>query len=118
MRENRVALREILEDLFLGKTLDEWKQLLDQSGLPYAPVQNLQEVINDPQAKENDFFVSYDHPTYGRIGGVTNPIKLTSKQDTVRMPAAEFSQHTEEVLIEYGYTWEDIVQFKDQGIIA
>jgi len=118
MRENRTPLRVILEDLFLGKTLDEWKQLLDQSGLPWAPVQNLQEVINDPQAKENDFFVSYDHPTYGRIGGVTNPIKLTNKQDTVRMPAAEFSQHTEEVLIEYGYTWEDIVQFKDQGIIA
>jgi len=34
------------------------------------------------------------------------------------MPAAEFNQHTEAVLIEYGYTWEDIVEFKDKGIIA
>jgi len=36
----------------------------------------------------------------------------------VRKPAPEFGQHTEEILLEYGYTWEDITQFKEQGIIA
>jgi crotonobetainyl-CoA:carnitine CoA-transferase CaiB-like acyl-CoA transferase len=34
------------------------------------------------------------------------------------MPAPEFGQHTEEVLLEYGYSWEDIEQFKQQRIIA
>jgi crotonobetainyl-CoA:carnitine CoA-transferase CaiB-like acyl-CoA transferase len=34
------------------------------------------------------------------------------------MPAPEFGQHTEEVLLEYGYTWEDIVNFKEEGTIA
>lgn len=34
------------------------------------------------------------------------------------MPAPEFGQHTEEILLEYGYTWEDIARFKQEGIIA
>jgi len=34
------------------------------------------------------------------------------------MPAPEFGQHTEEVLLEYGYSWEDIARFKDEGAIA
>ena len=63
-------------------------------------------------------FVAFDHPTYGRIEVIANPINLSKTPATIRMPAPEFSQHTEEVLLEYGYTWEDIEQFKQQGIIA
>jgi len=114
--ENHAALHHILEEVFLTKTLDEWKSRL--RGIPFAPFQNFLEVINDPQARANDFFVSFDHPTYGRIEVVANPIKLSKTPATIRMPAPEFGQHTEEVLLEYGYTWEDIAQFKAQGVIA
>jgi len=116
--ENHVALFHILEEVFLSKTLGEWKIRLDNAGLPWAPVQNLPEVTADPQARANDFFVSYDHPTYGRIEVVANPIKLSKAPSKVRMPAPELGQHTEEVLLEYGYTWEDIARFKEQGVIA
>jgi crotonobetainyl-CoA:carnitine CoA-transferase CaiB-like acyl-CoA transferase len=34
-----------------------------------------------------------------------------------RMPAPELGQHTEEVLLEYGFKPEDIVRLKEQGII-
>lgn len=118
MKENNVALMEILDELFLSKTLDEWIPIINEAGVPWSPVQNLLEVINDPQARANDFFVSYDHPAYGRIEGVANPIRIGKNPNKVRMPGPEFSQHTEEVLLEHGYTREDIVRFKDQGIIA
>ncbi len=91
---------------------------LTEAGLPWASVQSLPEVISDPQARANDFFAAYDHPTYGRIEIVANPIKLSKTPATVRMPAPEFGQHTEEVLLEHGYTWEDIEQFKEEGVIA
>lgn len=116
--ENHVALFNIVEEAFLTKTLEEWKVRLTEAGLPWAPIQSLPEVISDPQARANDFFAAYDHPTYGRIEIVANPIKLSKTPATVRMPAPEFGQHTEEVLLEYGYTWEDIEQFKEQGVIA
>ncbi len=115
-RENHLELYHILKEAFLSKTLDEWKPRL--GGIPVSPYQNLAEVVNDPQARENDFFVPFDHPTYGRIEVIANPVNLSETPATVRMPAPEFSQHTEEVLLELGYTWEDIARFKQQGIIA
>ena len=114
--ENREILYPILDEIFMSKTLDEWKPLLE--GIPYAPHQSVLEAINDPVARANEYFVAYDHPNYGRIEALANPVKLSKTPATVRMPAPEFSQHTEEVLLEYGYTWEDIAQFKEKGIIA
>jgi len=118
MTENSAALLHILEEVFRSKTLDEWRPRLSAAGFPWSPVQSFPEVINDPQARANDFFISYDHPAYGRMEGVANPVKLSKCPETVRMPAPEFGQHTEEVLLELGYTWEDIEQFKQQGVIA
>jgi crotonobetainyl-CoA:carnitine CoA-transferase CaiB-like acyl-CoA transferase len=115
--ENHVALLRILDEVFLSKTLDEWKPRLNEAGVPWSPVQTLQELVNDPQARANDFFVPLDHPTYGHIEVVANPIKLSKTPTTVRM-APEFGQHTEEVLLENGYTWDDIEQFKQGKVIA
>ena len=114
--ENREVLYPILDEVFLSKTLEEWKSRL--AGIPFALIQNLVEVINDPEARANHYFVPIDHPTYGRIEVVANPINLSETPATLRMSAPEFGQHTEEVLLELGYTWEDIVQLKEQRIIA
>jgi crotonobetainyl-CoA:carnitine CoA-transferase CaiB-like acyl-CoA transferase len=114
--ENRADLVHILDEVFLTRTLEEWKPRLQ--GIPFAPIQTLVEIINDAQVRANDTFVPFEHPTYGHIEVVANPVKLSQTPATLRMPAPEFGQHTEEVLLEYGYSWEDIEQFKQQRIIA
>ncbi len=116
--ENHAILFDILEEAFLSKTLDEWKVRLNEAGLPWALIQNLPEVISDPQARANDFFVPLEHPTYGRIEVVANPIKLSKAPANVVKPAPELGQHTEEILLENGYTREDIARFREQGVIA
>jgi len=118
MTENSVTLLYILEEVFKGRTLDEWRPCLNAAGLPWSPIQSFPEVINDPQARANGFFVSYEHPAYGRIEGVANPVKMSKNPEVVRMPAPEFGQHTEEILLETGYNWEDIGRLKEQGVIA
>jgi crotonobetainyl-CoA:carnitine CoA-transferase CaiB-like acyl-CoA transferase len=116
--ENHITLFKILEETFLTRTLDVWKVRLTSAGLPWAPVASLPEVISDPQARANDFFAAYDHPTYGLIEIVANPMHLSKSPAAVRRPAPEFGQHTEEILLENDYTWEDIAWFKEQGVIA
>jgi crotonobetainyl-CoA:carnitine CoA-transferase CaiB-like acyl-CoA transferase len=115
-RENCTALYPILDGVFARSTLEEWKPRLKE--IPFAVQQSLQEAVHDPQAAANDFFVAYEHPTHGQLRGVANPAKLSETPATIRMAAPEFGQHTEEVLLEYGYTWEDIAGFKDQGVVA
>ncbi|MEE9555675.1 MAG: CoA transferase, partial [Candidatus Adiutricales bacterium] len=113
--ENCKELYYIFKEAFLSKTLAEWMPLI--SDLPAAPMQNLVDIISDPQAVANDFFLSYDHPSYGPMKIMASPVNLSETPATIRLPAPEFSQHTEEVLMESGYSWEEIEQFKEDEVI-
>jgi len=115
-KEDIVALRQAFAEAFLQKDLEEWIPLLE--GIPYAPNQTLQDAVNDIQAKEAGCIVTYDHPEQGPIKQLANPVIMSKTPSTVRMPAPEFGQHTEEILLELGYTWEDIGAFQDDGTIA
>ncbi|HEX9896420.1 MAG TPA: CoA transferase [Dehalococcoidales bacterium] len=114
--EDYTKLRQIFAETFITKTFAEWHPLLE--GIPYAPTQTLKEVVNDTQAIESGCFVEYEHPQKGKIRQIANPVMMSNDPANVRMPAPEFGQHTEEVLLEYGYSWEDIAKFKDEGVIA
>jgi len=116
--ENAPELYRILKEAFLTGTLDEWRPILNREEVPWGPEQSFRDVYNDPQAKANNFFVPFDHPGHGPMEVLDNPLNLSRTPSTVRLLAPEFSQHTEEVLLEAGYSWEDIAQFKEEGIIA
>ena len=113
--ENRKELYHIFKERFLSKTLAEWLPLI--SNIPASPIQTLVDVVNDPQARANNFFLPYDHPNHGKIEIMASPVNLSKTPATIRLPAPEFSQHTEEVLLETGYSWDDIEQFKKNGAI-
>ncbi|MBI4768035.1 MAG: CoA transferase [Deltaproteobacteria bacterium] len=114
-KENCKKLYHIFREVFQTRTLEEWRPLI--ADIPASPVQTLVDVINDPQARANNFFLPYDHPNYGKMEIMASPVNMSRTPATIRMPAPEFSQHTEEVLLEEGYSWEDIERFKEEGII-
>jgi crotonobetainyl-CoA:carnitine CoA-transferase CaiB-like acyl-CoA transferase len=116
--QNHIELYYILKDAFKTKDFVEWKKRLTEAGIPGGPVQNILEAIDDPQAKANNFFTTFDHPHYGPIDVVANPVKLSKTPATIRTPAPEFGQHTEEILLEAGYTWDDMQKFKQEGLIV
>jgi len=115
--ENRNELFRILDSTIRTKPLSEWKQRLDNEGLVWALLQNYLEIINDPQARVNNFFATFEHPSHGPVELVACPVKLSETPAQIRRPAPEMGQHTEEVLLENGFTWEDIAKLKDLGII-
>ena len=115
---NNLDMFYVLEKVFLTKSLEEWKTRLNENGINWSPLQEFTEIVDDPQAKANDFFVQYDDPSYGRVDLVANPIKLSKTPSTIRTNTPRFGEHTDEVLTEYGYTAEDIAQLAEQGIIA
>lgn len=116
--ENQPVLFKILEETFSKKTLAEWTERFEPADLLWSPIQSPKEALEDPQVKENNMIVEFDHPEFGKINVIANPIKHSKTPATLRRPAPEFSQHTEEILLEMGYTWEDIEQFKEEEIIA
>jgi len=115
---NHSDLFYILKEAFSTKTIDEWKPILTDAGIPYAVQQKISEVTQDVQARANKYFVPVEHPTHGKMEIIANPINLSETPATYRLPAPEFSQHTEEILLELGYSWEDIAKFKEKRVIA
>jgi crotonobetainyl-CoA:carnitine CoA-transferase CaiB-like acyl-CoA transferase len=75
------------------------------------------EVGEDPGAIENGYVVEVEHPSLGplRVPGV--PVSLSETPGHVRTVAPELGQHTEEVLLMLGYSWEQIEDLRTRGVI-
>ena len=107
----------MLDEIFATRDLEEWEKRFRENDCIFSRFQTHQEVITDPQALANDFFSEIDHPGVGKMKLVNSPVKFCQNPATIRTAAPEIGQHTEEVLLELDYTWDDIAQFKDQGVI-
>ena len=115
--EHAKELIAILDKKFATKPRNEWLKILKREGCICTPIQSPIEVSNDPQALANDYFVYADHPVWGRIKVVGFPWDFSETPASWRREAPEFGQHTEEILLELGYTWDDIAQLKSEEVI-
>jgi len=115
--KNRKELITLMDDTFATKTREEWFEIFKKEGLIYTPIQTPTEVINDPQSVANDYVVWVDHPLLGKTKMVGFPWDFSQTPASVRREAPEFGQHTEEILLELGYSWEDITRLKDEKVI-
>ena len=115
--ENRKELIAIMDERFAQKTRDEWFKIFKKEIVIHAPIQTTTEVVNDPQSLANDYVTWVDHPVWGRIKVIGFPWVFSETPASWRREAPEFGQHTEEILLEMGYTWDDITKLKDADVI-
>ncbi len=115
--EHSRELVVLFDEIIATKTLEEWGRILDEHGVIWAPVQELSEVIEDPQARANDYFTTVQHPIVGEYETIDTPVRFRSGNVRARGPAPEIGQHTEEVLLENGYSWEKIASLREAGAI-
>jgi len=108
-----------LDEVFATRPRDEWMKLLRERGdFVIAPVNTHPDLVDDPQVTANNYVVEYEHPVSGRTSTLGFPIALSETPAAIRLPAPEWGQHTEEVLIEVGgFSWEDIAQLKEEEVI-
>ncbi len=114
---NRKELISIMDRKFATKTRDEWFDIFQKESLIYTPIQTPTEVVNDEQALANNYVVLYDHPVLGKTKMVGFPWDFSDTPASIRKEPPELGQHTEEILLEHGYTSSDIVKLKDAGVI-
>lgn len=117
MIKDSVNIIKIMDEIFAQQPRSYWAPRFDENGLIWAPAQTPVEVINDPVALENGYIIEYDHFSYGKLKGIRCPIQLKGTPERTPTGAPEFGQHTEEVLLEMGYTWEQIGEFKEKKVI-
>ena len=113
--EDVETLRTIIDDVFPSRTTEEWEQRLRSAGQRYGRVKTYEEVVSDDTNLANGYIVQVEHPTYGSISVVGNPIGMSETPTRVGVVAPELGEHTEEVLLEAGFTWEEIDQMRTDG---
>ncbi len=107
---------EELDREFAKRTFAEWKSVLNKLDAPWAPVQSVPELLDDPQVQENGYIkdVVIDGTLAYRLPAV--PVQFDGESPELRR-APEHGEDTETLLLELGYGWDEISAFKEAGII-
>jgi len=115
--ENAAELVAIYDEIFQTKTRDEWIRIFRDNGFMFAPVQDLEEVLTDPQATLNNYVVDFDHPFLGRVKFPGFPITFSANRVGTRGPSPGMGEHTDPVMKEMGFTDPEIQTLKKEGVI-
>jgi crotonobetainyl-CoA:carnitine CoA-transferase CaiB-like acyl-CoA transferase len=114
--EHPADMVDILEPLFKSKTLAEWRDAFLGFRFPWAPYAQIPELIEDPQVVANGFIAEVEHEA-GNFRLPTGAVQFDERPATLRR-GPEHAEHTEQVLLDLGYEWEDIGRWKEDGVIT
>ena len=112
---NRAELEIDLEYTTTGKTTDEWLEILEAAGVPAGPILNMEQIWADPQVQDRGMEAVLEHPTAGAIKNIGTAAKLYSTPGRITKPAPLLGQHTREVLLDAGYTADEIDALVESG---
>lgn len=116
--QHHKELDAILEPITREKTTEEWTALFEVHRLPHSPIQNIDQVIGDPNIRHRNMVVEVDHPAMGPIEIVGSPFHLSETPGTVRSPAPALGQHTEQVLRDVlGYRDSRVQELFESGMV-
>ena len=117
----RVNHRHVLVPILQGETqrysTAELSEILDNAGVPCAPVNTLDHVLTDQQTQAREMIVDIPHPLIPDLRLLGLPIKLGETPGDIRLPPPLKGQHTEEVLIDLGYSTADITALRARQVI-
>jgi len=116
--KNLEALAPILQEELLKKTSNEWIKIFDDKGLPCGPINSITEMHNDPHTLDRKMVIEVDNKKAGKSKAIGMPIKFSDTNANTEIGAPNFGQHTDEILIQFGYSAEQIKDYKDKGIVA
>ena len=92
--------------------------LLATAGVPAAPVNNVAEMVADPQVQAREMFVTLDHPTYGLVTTTGTPLKLSETPGRVRGLAPMPGEHNEDVYVGWlGHSRDDLARWQAEGVV-
>lgn len=114
--ENAEALVKELDAIINQKKLAEWSPIFDAHNVWFAPVNTVDEVVDDPVAIQAGAFVEMESPQ-GPVRQVATPADFYGTPVRPKEWAPELGQNTEEILLELGYDWDRIIALKDAGAI-
>lgn len=115
--KNQDDIQEVIEGVLADKTAEEAVELILSKGIPAGPIYDIGQILKDPQVKNREMFVDMEHPSLGHITVNGCAIKLEDTPPSVHAPAPGLGQDNQVVFCDLGYSAEEIITLREQGII-
>lgn len=114
---NKEELRKIIESELKKSPSAVWLEKLDKAGIPNGPINTFDKILEDPYVEERKMVIEMDHPKAGTVKSLGNPLKFSSSKETTNRSAPLLGEHTDEVLLNLGFSIEKISKMRAEGII-
>ena len=114
---NRSKLVALLQEEFQKKPVDEWVAILEEGGVPCGPINELSDVFTDPQVLQREMLTEVPHTSLGNMKVAGIPIKFSETKGSIELPSPVLGEHTDKVILELGYSEDDIARLREEGAI-
>jgi crotonobetainyl-CoA:carnitine CoA-transferase CaiB-like acyl-CoA transferase len=119
--EDRLANEDDLEvaisDCVARMDRDDVLARLIAADVLTAPINDIPDVIDDPQVRHNEMIVSVEHAKLGTFNVTAAPLHMHGTPASVRLAPPVLGQHTSDILAELGYADNDITALAGSGVV-
>ena len=118
LRDQNADVRlQLIQEALLERTAEEWLTILDDAGVPSAPVLKRKDMIRHPQVEASGIVVEHDHPHAGRLRQARPAARFEGTPNEMRYGAPLLGEHSEEILGEAGYSQSELAELIASGVV-
>ncbi|CAM5489751.1 CaiB/BaiF CoA transferase family protein [Eoetvoesiella caeni] len=99
---NYLELAATVGETFETRNREAWSQRLQAHDIPFAPVNTVPEVMQDPQVRHLDVFYEVQHPQEGKLTAIHRPVRINGGRGPSDKAAPTLGEHTEAIRSEFG----------------
>lgn len=114
---HREQLISLLQPIFLREDAGHWLQLLEDAGIPAGPINDVDEALHDPQLLARQMIVELEHPASGLVKSLAFPVHLSETPTSYRLPPPRLGEHSEQILLELGYSQDEVARLSADEVI-
>ena len=104
--------------LMQTRSVQEWMALFDENNIMAGPVNNIEQVVNDPHIQQREMFVDVEHSRVGPLKVVGTPMKFSRTPCRIDKASPELGEHNQEVFSGWlDLSEEEIENLKEEGVI-
>jgi len=116
--KHRETLQQIIEDVTIDRPKAHWLKVLEDAGVPCGRINTYPDVFAQPHVLERGMLQEVDHRVGGRIRQIGPAVKCSQTPPRIRRAAPLLGEHSEDVMMELGYTHAEIAELAHEGVIA